>query len=123
MDATCAWARADTTWWVGLTEVDATWTRGGTTWWEGLAEVDATWTHAGTTWWEGLAEVDATWTRAGTTWGGGAGLIEVDATGDDVLAQGSPVTHISIMFWNLHKSLDQCQAYCIPNISKVHSIK
>ena len=30
VDATCAWAHADTTWWVGLTEVDATWTRAGT---------------------------------------------------------------------------------------------
>ena len=93
MYVTCAWARADTSWWVGLAEVDATWTRAGTIggggqgsqkWMQhghvlaqkggaGLAEVDATcaWARADTTWWVGLTEVDATWTRAGTKGGGG----------------------------------------------------
>ena len=60
-------------------------------------DATCTWARAGTTWGAGLAEVDATWTRAGTTWGG-AGLAEVDATGDDVLAQEPPVTYISIWF-------------------------
>ena len=145
MDATCAWARADTTWWVGLAEVDATcaWARADTTWGGGqgsqkwmqhghvLAQLGGgqgsqKWMQHGHVLAQLGGQGSQKWMQHGhvlTQLGRGAGLLEVDATGDAVLAQGSPVTHISIMFWNLHKSLDQCQAYCIPDICKVHSIK